>query len=135
MARKVENLTITDEGRDQGKVFVLTEMSAFDAEWWATKALLALCNSGIELPEDIKTAGMAGLVKIALEAFGKIHPDDVKPLLDKMLECVKVMPDPAKPRVIRPLDESDIEEVKTLITIRKAILDLHTGFFTQVAKP
>ena len=45
MARKVEYITIDQEGRDQGKTFKITEMPALKAEKWATRAFLALAAS------------------------------------------------------------------------------------------
>ena len=51
MARKVSNYTVTKEGRDLGKTFVITEMPASRAEAWATRALLALMAGGVELPD------------------------------------------------------------------------------------
>lgn len=38
MARKVEQVVIEAEGREQGKTFILTEMPAIVAERWATQA-------------------------------------------------------------------------------------------------
>ena len=51
MARTTANYTVTEEGRDQGKVFVRTEMPASRAESWAMRALLALMAGGVEVPE------------------------------------------------------------------------------------
>ena len=50
MARSISNYTVQDEGRDNGKVFVLTEMPASRAESWAMRALLALMANGVEVP-------------------------------------------------------------------------------------
>ena len=60
MARTVSNYTVTDEGRDNGKVFVLTEMPASRAESWAMRALLALMAGGVEVPEHrpLETEGV-----------------------------------------------------------------------------
>ena len=61
MARNTKSLTISAEGRDKGKTFLLTEMSAVRAEKWAARAVLALLKSGVELPEDAAQAGLAGI--------------------------------------------------------------------------
>lgn len=47
MALKTRQITI-ENGRDKGRVFLITEMSAAHADNWAMRALLALANSGAE---------------------------------------------------------------------------------------
>ena len=49
MARK-ETTFIADTGRDAGKEFLITEMSASQAENWAFRVILAIGNAGIEIP-------------------------------------------------------------------------------------
>ncbi len=126
MARKTVNITISTEGRDHDKVFVITELSAWDAEEWAAQALFAMMNAGIEIPEEIASAGLAGVVSLGLKALTKISFSQAKPLLDKMMTCIQIQP---SPKVTRDLIESDIEEVSTLLTLRKEVLRLHTDFF------
>ena len=131
--RKTLTYTVADEGRDNGKVFLLTEMSAAEAEDWALQAFFALMNAGIEIPDDIANMGFAGIAAIGLKALGKVPFFMAEPLLKKIMECVKVIPDPSQQNVIRPLIDSDIEEAITLIKLKKAVFDLHTSFFTRAA--
>ena len=115
------------ENRDKGKNFLLTEMSAVQAEKWAARALLALLKSGIELPENAASAGLAGVAAVGIKAFGAIPWDLAEPLLDEMMSCVRFIP-PAKnvePMLLLP---DMIEEVTTLLAIRKELLELHLGF-------
>lgn len=132
MPRKTIDITITAEGRDQGKVFVLTEMPALQAEKWATRALLALVNSGAEIPQEAHNAGMAGvaMASASLLAGGRLSFYDLEPLLDEMLQCVKVRPpNPALlPQAINPLIQDQIEEVETIIFLRMEVLKLHIDF-------
>lgn len=128
MARKTKNVTITAEGRDKGKVFVLTEMSASRAEAWAARALLALMAGNVQLPAGIEKLGFAGLVQVGVRALTGLRWEAAEPLLAEMMTCVQVMPDPSKPTVVRPLIEDDIEEVATRIALRREIWELHTGF-------
>ena len=89
--RKTTSVTIgPDGGRDAGKIYILEEMSASQAEWWATRAVLALTRAGIDFPEN---AGMAELASIGVKALGKINPHDAKPLMDEMMGCVKIQRD------------------------------------------
>lgn len=133
MARKTSNFTIKEEGRDKGKTFVLTEMSAYKAEQWAMKALLALMNSGVQVPEGFEKMGMAGVAEIGIRALAGLKWEIAEPLLNEMLTCVRIMPDITKPHVVRDLIEEDIEEVKTLLTLRSEVWKLHTDFLKAVA--
>jgi len=127
--RREKDFKVEAVGRDQGKLFHLTEMSAFAAEKFAAKVILALMKSGVKIPENVKDAGLAGLATIAMSAFGGIHPDVLMPLLDEMMECVKIVPDPRNPiGSIRALVPEDIDEVATLLKLRQELLELHLGF-------
>jgi len=128
MARKTATVKIEAKGRDIGKVFVLTELSTADSEEWAGRALFSLMNAGVEIPDNIAEAGLAGLAAMGIKAITKSPFDAAKPLLDKMMECVKIQPSPT---VTRDLIQDDIEEVSTMLTLRKAIWNLHTDFFTD----
>ena len=128
MARKTKDLIIDAEGRDKGKRFFLTEMSATQAEKWAARALLALTKSGVEIPDDAAALGLAGVAAVGLKAFSGIPWELAEPLLDEMMQCVQIKTDPAHPEVIRSLIEEDIEEVATRLKIRLELLELHIGF-------
>lgn len=120
--RKTVTVTIDQDNRDKGKTFLITEMDAFKAEAWATRVLLAITN--IDLPEDFKSMGMEAIAKLGLQAISSIDYDVAKPLLDEMLECVQIV----MPATTRPLMNGDIEEVASILKIRKAVFELHTGF-------
>jgi hypothetical protein len=128
MARKTAKLTIADENRDRGKLFLITEMSASQAEDWGLRALLALTNAGADVPDDIRGAGMAGVALMGIQALSGLKHADAKPLLDEALACVEICPDPSKTEIRRALIEDDIEEVMTRVRLRKAVLELHLGF-------
>lgn len=115
-------------GRDDGKVFVITEMSASRAEDWGLRAILALTNAGADIPDDVRGAGIAGVAVMGIQALSGLKHADAKPLLDEVLTCVEFCPDPTKPEVLRPLIEDDIEEVLTRVLLRKAVLELHLNF-------
>jgi len=130
MARKQKTVTISEAGRDQGKVFLLTELSAYESEEWAARALFALMNAGVEIPENIAQAGLSGVAALGMQAVTRLPFESAKPLLDKMMTCVQIQPSPG---VVRALVDDDIEEVKTRIELRKQVLDLHLSFFTPAA--
>lgn len=134
MARRIQTLTIDAEGRDQGKIFVLKEMPAEQAEKWAGRAILALAKSGVEVPDDVAAAGLAGVASVGIKAFGGIAWDMAEPLLDEMFTCVTIQPNVDKPQITRRLVEDDIEEVATRLKIRIALFELHTGFSVPAIK-
>ncbi len=128
MARRVVDVTITEEGRDKGKRFRLTEMPASQAERWAMRALLAFAKAGVPMPDDMRGAGFAAVAAMGYESLALLDFEDVAPLLDEMMRCVQVQPDPNNRDVVRDLIEDDIEEVRTRMRLRKEVLELHLGF-------
>ena len=125
---------IATYGRDKDKQFLLTEKSAFAAEKWAMRVTMAAMAAGVEIPDKSELHGAGGLIAIALNLLARIKWETAEPLLNEMMECVEVLPDPTKAHVKRQLFDSDIEEVQTLVMIRKEIIDLHTDFFSSAAK-
>jgi hypothetical protein len=133
MARSTANFTVQDQGRDNGKVFVLTELPASKAESWAMRAILALMAGGVELPEGFDRLGMAGMAEVGIKALSGLKWEVAEPLLAEMWQCVQIMPDRSKPHVVRNLIEEDIEEIATRIKLRAEVWKLHTGFLKAVA--
>lgn len=136
MALKTATVTITDEGRDQGKMFLLTEMPARKAEKWGLRALIVLENSGIQVPDHVKGTGMAGISAFAAsQVIGSgLNFDAMEPLLDEMLGCVQIIRDKNHPTMAFPLMESEPEEVSTLLRLRAEVLLLHVGFFPAAVR-
>lgn len=127
MSRKQATVTIMAQGRDFGKVFLITEMSAAASEEWAGRALFAMLNAGVEIPDNIAGAGLAGIASLGVAALTRLSFDAAKPLLDEMFTCVQIQP---SPNVTRSLISDDIEEVSTRLQLRKEVFNLHVGFFT-----
>jgi hypothetical protein len=134
--RKTKQVTVMggQGNRDTGKVFLITEMPASQTERWALRALTALAKSNPDLPEDITEMPPAALAVMGFEALSKISYADVEPLLDEMMTCVQVIPDPSNPMLARPWKEEDIEEVSTRLILRREVFSLHTDFL-QLAAP
>ncbi|MFL9904276.1 hypothetical protein PQR71_40165 [Paraburkholderia fungorum] len=134
MTRKTLTITLDADGRDQGKVFLLREMPPSQAEKWAMRAFLALAKSGVQIPDDISSAGLAGIAALGLKALSGLSFEDAEPLMDEMFSCISIIPDPSRPNVVRALIEDDIEEVSTRLRLRKEVFGLHTNFFTSAAR-
>ena len=109
MALKTKQITI-EHGRDKGRVFLITEMSAAHADNWAMRALIALANGGV-----------------ALDALGRLKADDAIPLLNELLDCVQIIPEGGQPRPLN-MDFNDVEDFTTLWRLRKEVFALHTDF-------
>ncbi len=140
--RRTKLVTIKSEGRDFNKTFLLTEMSAYQAEKWAYKTLLALSRGGFELPPGIFDAGMAGLAPLVpyllVVGFRSLHAarwEEVEVLLDEMMGCVQYKP----PQIELPAQDlrndaaSQIEEIRTRVELRKEVLMLHVDPFVLAA--
>ena len=122
--RRAETVEIA-EGRDAGKKYQITEMSAEAAEWWAFRALQAIAGADAELNLQAPLADMAAQ---GIKALAKVHPEQARPLLDEMMGCVQILvPATQKPRALL---DGDIEDVKTRFMLRKAVIELHLGFST-----
>ena len=130
MSRKTAVVTLEDGGVQ--KKFLITRMSAADTEDWALELFFALANSGIEVPDDITEMGFAGLAQIGLSSLGKIPYEKAKPLLARMMDCVKFIPNPDDERVVRTLIDEDIDAVATRFKLRKEVVSLHTDFLKTV---
>lgn len=133
--RKELDITITDgspeTNRDYGKTFRIREMPAAQAEKWAMRALMTVARTGIDIPEELIGGGMQSVAILGIQAITRVNFDDAEPLLDEMMGCVSVKPDPKNPSIVRPLNgDDDIEEIRTRVKLREEIIKLHVGFST-----
>lgn len=126
--RKTVNYTVTAQGRDYGKLFVITEMPSEQGEWWAMRALLALANSGVNLPDGVVELGMAGLAEVGLKKLFALPPELFRDLSNELLGQLQIIPDPKRTQVIRALISEDIEEIATRLTLKWEVLKLHVDF-------
>jgi hypothetical protein len=137
MGRKTKLVQIADGSpdekspaynRDHGKTYLLTEMSATQGQRWAMRGLLALGRGNVEVPPDLANAGMAGWAIMGLQMISKLSFAEADSLLEELMGCVQVMPDPANPMVVRRLVESDVEEITTRVRLQKEVFALHGNF-------
>lgn len=131
--RKVITHKITSEGRDQGKLFQLTEMSSSKGEAWALRVFMGLLQGNVDIPPGLlNNLGMAALAEFGMRALTSLKWEILEPLLKEMFEGVQIIPDPKVLEVVRPLQGSmgdyDIEEVTTRVELRYQIWKLNMGF-------
>ncbi|MGL4756300.1 MAG: hypothetical protein ACRCXB_28435 [Aeromonadaceae bacterium] len=129
--RRTETIEIKD-GRDAGKKYLITEMDAESAEWWAFRALQAIALADVDMGDMMKRdeqgqlqAPLSELATKGLKAIAGIPSSSAKPLLDEMMGCVSMI---IPAGGTRALMAGDIEDVTTRITLRKAVMGLHLGF-------
>ena len=129
----IKNVTVILEDGGEKKKFLITRMSAVMCEDWALELFFALANAGVEIPEDLESLGFSGLAQLGLSTLSKVPYEKAKPLLDRMMACVQIMPNPDDDRIVRALHETDIEDMTTLLKLKKEVFSLHTDFL-KVAK-
>jgi|SRR5579859_4281031 len=142
--RKREVVEVPEWGkRDKGKSFLITEWPAATAERWGIKALLAYNRGGGNIDPDAAIgAGMEGIFFLGVQAFlrGKMEAEETIPILDELLDCVKIVRDPkarnaetGDPVATPIVSDDDIQEVQTRMWLRSEVVRVHTGFSPAAA--
>jgi hypothetical protein len=134
MARNTKVVTVSAPGRDQGKHFLITEMSAVQGTEWAIRVFLALANANVDLPDGVIVSGMEGMVRVGLRALFKIPYEQARPLLADLMRCIQrvedlrhpfpraLVADPGNP------DGDDIQEIGTSFFLQGEVFEVLTGF-------
>src|ERR1700761_2043746 len=134
MTRRTVEVTISGDAmkRDSGKLFIITEMEADRGERWAARALRSLARSGVNIPPELISAGMAGFAAMswdqgmnfitgATRALLAMEEGDFTFLMEEMMSCVQRGEAKAVGGA-RPLVSEDIEEVATRVFLRGEVL-------------
>ena len=121
------------ENRDAGKSFLITEVSAVQAEEWGLRAIMAIGTSGFIVPQEMADAGLIGAAIVGYQAFMGASEAAVLPLWREMLPaCVQgktpIEENQFGHQILMPWHPGLVEEVSTLVLLRQKILELHTGF-------
>lgn len=130
---KTKYVTITAEGRDKGKTFVITEVSALQAEKWCQRAVQGAMKGGLDIPLNLASHGARAIMSYGITALAVMPWSDAEPLLDEMLQCIKIVRDPKHPEMSFKFLDTDIEEVATLLELRQEVANLHGNFFVPGA--
>jgi hypothetical protein len=135
LSRKTKIVTVPAfeqaSNRDLGKMFLLTEWPAAIAEKWGMKLLFAFSRSNGQIPIEARGMGMEGIAILGLNAFlrGDVRGEEVIPLLDELLDCVKMIRDHKHPDIATAIvSDDDIAEVSTRLWLRSEVIRLHTNF-------
>jgi hypothetical protein len=127
MARRTKVVVIDDpKSRDHGKQFMITEMDAESAEWWAIRVLQGLLGSNSEVD---MSAPLSQLARYAFVGLAKMPSEQLKPLIDEMRTCIKILLPDGK--TTRDILAGEIEEIQTWLELRAEVFGVLTGFFVN----
>ena len=139
--RREKTVIVDDRGRELQ--FTVREMPATRLESWIVRAGLLLAGAGVasglleRMPEEgldagsvLQTAGRLvgeGRGADLLAALGRVDYDRARPLLDELLACCT--PAGSVAPLTPATADGVIEDVRTLLTLRREALALNFAFF------
>lgn len=138
MHDELKNKTVTiEKGRDAGKVFLITEMSAIDADEWAHRLVEQATLSGIDLKDvdvlNLDTKSMKGMIEIGamvISILGRIpHETSRKMKFDILDRCVKIIPKSGDARIC--LWDQEIKDFKNFTILAAHAIGIHVDFLEQ----
>jgi hypothetical protein len=132
MARKEITYIVEDEGRDKGKEFIITEMSAWDADELAQDIFRAMGDSNFsEIPADVIAMGCAGLATVGLSVLSASSPDVARTLRDRLMSTVQIAITYDGQRQVRKVNGGiDFEEVSTIRLVMDKVFKANFDFLT-----
>ncbi|CAH5458195.1 TPA: hypothetical protein N0X70_001580 [Enterobacter roggenkampii] len=129
MARKEIPYVVTDENRDKGKEFIITEMSAWDAEELAQDLFRSMGETNFTgIPPDVTTMGCAGLATIGINVLSAASPEVARTLRDRLMATVQIVITHDGGRQIREVKPIDFEEVSTIRTLLDKVFKVNFEF-------
>lgn len=132
MARKEIPFIVETEGRDKGKEFLITEMSAWDADTLAQDIFRAMGDSNYSsIPADVIAMGCAGLATVGLSVISASSPEVARQLRDRLMSTVDIIITSEGQRHQRKVNGSlDFEEVSTIRTLLDKVFEINFNFLT-----
>ncbi|HDL6962220.1 TPA: hypothetical protein PXM28_001462 [Yersinia enterocolitica] len=132
MARKEIVYIVDAEGRDNGKEFIITEMSAWDADSLAQDIFRAMGDSNYTgIPADVIAMGCAGLATVGLSVISASSPDVAHKLRDRLISTVEIVITHDGNRNRRQVKGNiDFEEVSTIRKLLDKVFQTNFDFLT-----
>ncbi|EMM2360050.1 TPA: hypothetical protein ACS3HB_000501 [Citrobacter freundii] len=132
MARKEIPFIVEEEGRDKGKEFLITEMSAWDADSLAQDIFRAMGDSNYSsIPADVIAMGCAGLATVGLSVISASSPEVARQLRDRLMSTVEIIITSEGQRQQRKVNGAlDFEEVSTIRSLLDKIFQVNFDFLT-----
>ncbi|HDU2632356.1 TPA: hypothetical protein ACHR7L_004671 [Yersinia enterocolitica] len=135
MSRKQITYTVEDEGRDKGKEFIITEMSAWDAEELSEEIYRAMGHGEFNsLPADVVAMGVAGLATVGVSVLAAAPASVSRPISDRILSTVEIVITNEGKDINRAIKPIDFEEISTIRTLKDKVFELNFGFLSLAAK-
>ncbi|UXD30506.1 hypothetical protein FORC066_3299 [Yersinia enterocolitica] len=124
-----------DEGRDKGKEFIITEMSAWDAEELSEEIYRAMGHGEFNsLPADVVSMGVAGLATVGVSVLAAAPASVSRPISDRILSTVEIVITNEGKDITRSIKPIDFEEISTIRTLKDKVFELNFGFLSLAAK-
>ena len=132
MARKEIPFIVEEEGRDKGKEFIITEMSAWDADTLAQDIFRAMGESNYTgIPADVIAMGCAGLATVGLSVISASSPEVAHKLRDRLMATVEIVITHEGSQNKRKVNGAiDFEEVSTIRTLLDKVFQANFDFLT-----
>lgn len=132
MARKEIPFIVEDDNRDKGKEFIITEMSAWDADSLAQDIFRAMGESNFTgIPPDVIAMGCAGLATVGLSVISASSPDVAHTLRDRLMSTVEIVITHDGQRNRRKVNGAiDFEEVSTIRSVLDKVFSVNFDFLT-----
>ncbi|HEN3627131.1 TPA: hypothetical protein U5E31_003846 [Yersinia enterocolitica] len=135
MSRKQITYIVEDEGRDKGKEFIITEMSAWDAEELSEEIYRAMGHGEFNsLPADVVSMGVAGLATVGVSVLAAAPASVSRPISDRILSTVEIVITNEGKDINRAIKPLDFEEISTIRTLKDKVFELNFGFLSLAAK-
>lgn len=132
MRRTVE-FTAT-EGRDAGKKFIITEMSAWDADELASDIYRIMMDTNFTaLPADVIAMGVAGLATVGLSVISSASKEAGKLLRDQLMDTVEIEVTHQGNTITRKVKGAvDFEEVFTIRQVLDKVFETNFSDFLKI---
>ncbi|WP_096978834.1 hypothetical protein [Escherichia coli] len=131
MARREIPFIVEENNRDKGKEFIITEMSAWDADELAQDLFRAMGETNFSgIPSDVIAMGCAGLATLGLNIISAASPEVSHKLRDRLLSTVQIVITHEGGRQVREVKPIDFEEVSTIRQLMDKVFQLNFDFLT-----
>ena len=147
-----KEVTVTLQDGERNLTFRIRQMSAWKLERWMFRAAIQISKAsgdsvaGLSVEDAQKAlkkltknqSADSGAQKI-VNIIGGLDYGEAEPLLDELLACCKLIPDPSHPMmemdITEQTAEGQIENPLTLIRLRVEAAKLNFSFFGGALKP
>jgi len=135
MARKEVTYKVDNQAsRDYGKEFIITEMSAYDADEMSMDLFRIMGEEGFTgISDDVISMGCAGLATFGLPVLTSASREVSLRLRERLLQTVEICITHENNSTRRPVNgQLDFEEVDTIRKLLDKVFYVNFSFFLMV---